>query len=124
MEYLKLCDSDYRFMTIVWDNAPVSSGRLVQLCNEQLGWKKSTTYTAIKKLAQKGYLVNENAVVSVIIPRERVQHDESNYFVERTLSYFLIKSFYDFIFCTMCQRGEDSMANPGAKSNGTWCKIG
>ena len=84
MEYLKLCDSDYRFMTIVWDNAPVSSGRLVQLCNEQLGWKKSTTYTAIQKLAQKGYLVNENAVVSVVIPRERVQHDESNYFVERT----------------------------------------
>ena len=46
MEYLKLCDSDYRFMTIVWDNAPVSSGRLVQLCNEQLGWKKSTTYNS------------------------------------------------------------------------------
>ena len=72
MEYLKLCDSDYRFMTIVWDNAPVSSGALVKLCNEQLGWKKSTTY------------INENAVVSVIIPRERVQRDESNYFVERT----------------------------------------
>lgn len=84
MEYLKLCDSDYRFMTIVWDNAPVSSGALVKLCNEQLGWKKSTTYTTIKKLAQKGYLINENAVVSVIIPRERVQRDESNYFVERT----------------------------------------
>ena len=84
MEYLKLCDSDYRFMTIRWDNAPVSSGALVKLCNEQLGWKKSTTYTAIKKLAQKGYLINENAVVSVIIPRERVQRDESNYFVERT----------------------------------------
>ena len=84
MEYLKLCDSDYRFMTIVWDNAPIFSGALVKLCNEQLGWKKSTTYTAIKKLAQKGYLINENAVVSVIIPRERVQRDESNYFVERT----------------------------------------
>ena len=84
MEYLKLCDSDYRFMAIVWDNAPVSSGALVKLGNEQLGWKKSTTYTAIKKLAQKGYLINENAVVSVIIPRERVQRDESNYFVERT----------------------------------------
>ena len=84
MEYLKLCYSYNRFMTIVWDNYPVYSGALVKLCNEQLGWKKSTTYTAIKKLAQKGYLINENAVVSVIIPRERVQRDESNYFVERT----------------------------------------
>ena len=84
MEHLKLCDSDYRFMSIVWEHAPVASGDLVKLCSEELGWKKSTTYTAIKKLAQKGYLINENAIVSVLIPKEHVQRDESNYFVERT----------------------------------------
>ncbi len=84
MEYLKLCDSDYRFMTVVWGHAPVHSGELVKLCNEALGWKKSTTYTTIKKLSEKGYIKNEDAVVSVLIPRERVQKDESNYFVERT----------------------------------------
>ena len=48
MESLKLCDSEYRFMTIVWENAPISSGELVKLCSDKLGWKKSTTYTAIK----------------------------------------------------------------------------
>lgn len=84
MEYLKLCDSDFRFMAIVWDHAPIHSGELVKLCNAALGWKKSTTYTTIKKLSEKGYIKNENAVVSVLIPRERVQKDESNYFVERT----------------------------------------
>lgn len=84
MEYLKLCDSDYRFMNIVWEHAPVPSGELVRICGEELGWKKSTVYTTIKKLAGKGYLKNENAVVSVLIPKERVQKDESNYFVERT----------------------------------------
>ena len=84
MESLKLCDSDYRFMTIVWENAPVASGDLVKLCNENLGWKKSTTYTAIKKLSEKGYFKNENAIVSVLIPQELVQRDETNYFVDRT----------------------------------------
>lgn len=71
-------------MTIVWERAPIKSGELVKVCNEILGWKKSTTYTAIKKLSEKGYLKNENAIVSVLIPQERVQRDESNYFVERT----------------------------------------
>lgn len=84
MEYLKLCDSDYRFMTIVWDNAPLPSGELVKLCDAALGWKKSTTYTTIKKLSEKGYIKNENTIVSVLIPKEQVQKDESNYFVERT----------------------------------------
>ncbi len=56
MENLKLCDSDYRFMLVVWEAAPVNSGELVRLCQEQLGWKKSTTYTQIKKMCEKGYI--------------------------------------------------------------------
>ena len=71
MEGWKLCDSEYRFMNVVWDSAPVPSGELVALCAEQLGWKKSTTYTMVKKLAQKGLLRNENAVVTALVPRER-----------------------------------------------------
>lgn len=84
MESLKLCDSDYRFMCIVWEHAPVGSGELVKLCSKELGWKKSTTYTAIKKLSDKGYIKNEDAIVSVLIAKEQVQAEESNYFVERT----------------------------------------
>ncbi|BFL48348.1 BlaI/MecI/CopY family transcriptional regulator [Lactonifactor longoviformis] len=86
MEYYKLCDSDYRFMMVVWEHAPVGSGTLVQLCRETLGWKKSTTYTAIKKLCEKGYIQSVDAVVSVLIPREKVQAKESDYFVERTFN--------------------------------------
>ena len=86
MEYLKLCDSDYRFMQIVWEYAPINSGDLVRKCNEVLGWKKSTTYTTIRKLSEKGYIVNEDAVVSVLISKDRVQADESEYFVERTFN--------------------------------------
>ncbi|HWT74636.1 MAG TPA: BlaI/MecI/CopY family transcriptional regulator [Mobilitalea sp.] len=84
MDNLKLCDSDYRFMLIVWENAPVGSGHLVELCLEKLGWKKSTTYTTIKKLCEKGFIMNENAVVTVLIPKEAVQAVETDYFMERT----------------------------------------
>lgn len=84
MESLRLCDSDYRFMSVIWENAPVNSGELVKLCAKRLGWKKSTTYTAVKKLCEKGFIQNENATVSVLIPREAVQAQETEYFVERT----------------------------------------
>lgn len=84
MENFKLCDSEYRFMLIVWANAPIGSGSLVELCKEKLGWKKSTTYTIIKKLCEKGYIENVNATVSVLIPKEEVQAIETDYFVERT----------------------------------------
>ena len=84
MEYFKLCDSDYRFMMVVWEHEPVNSGELVKLCEKELGWKKSTTYTVLKKLCEKGYLTNENAVVTALIPKEKAQAEESAYFLERT----------------------------------------
>ena len=86
MEELRLCNSDYRFMTIVWGHAPVGSGELVRLCQEQLGWKKSTTYTQIKRLSEKGILKNENAVVEPLVTKEEVQKQESDAFVERTFA--------------------------------------
>ena len=62
MEYVKLCDSDYRFMCVVWEHAPVNSGELVKLCQEQLGWKKSTTYTVVRKMCEKGYIANASGI--------------------------------------------------------------
>ena len=84
MDDLKLCESDYRFMTVVWDCAPVGSGELVKLCLERLGWKKSTTYTVLKKMCEKGFAHNENTVVSSLIPRDKVQAFASEHFVEHT----------------------------------------
>ncbi len=84
MESLKLCDSDYRFMLVVWEFAPINSGELMQLCSQKLGWKKSTTYTQIKKMCDKGYIENVKTTVRVLISKEKVQAEESTYFVERT----------------------------------------
>lgn len=79
---LKLCESDFRFMCVIWDNEPVASGRLVTLCNQELGWKKSTTYTMLKKLCEKGFAKNENSVVTSLIPKEEVQAFASEHIVE------------------------------------------
>jgi len=86
MEAYHLCDSEYRFMQVVWNAAPVASGRLVELCADQLGWKKSTTYTVLKKLCQRGLLQNENSVVTVLAPRETVTAEAAESFVERTFN--------------------------------------
>lgn len=84
METLKLCESDYRFMTVIWDNEPVPSGKLVTLCADALGWKKPTTYTTLRKLCDKGFARNEDTVVSSLVPREQVQAFASEYFVDHT----------------------------------------
>ena len=84
MAELKLCTSDCRFMCIVWENEPIPSGVLVKKCSEVLGWKKSTTYTMVKKLSAKGFLQNENSVVKSLIPKRDVQAFESEYIVNHT----------------------------------------
>ena len=81
---LKLCDSEYRFMLLVWETEPVRSGDLVKISHDRLGWKRATTYTVIKKLAERGFLQNEDTIVSSLVPKEKCQAVASDYFVERT----------------------------------------
>lgn len=97
MENLKLCESDFRFMLVVWENEPVSSGQLVKLCAEKLGWKKPTTYTVLRKMCERGILINENTVVKAIISKEQVQAYESDSFVERTFEGSLPKFLTSFL---------------------------
>lgn len=80
----KVFESEYRFCLILWEHEPVSSTELVRLCAERLGWKKSTTYTVIKRLAERGVLKTENAVVTALVSRDEVQRAESREFLDRT----------------------------------------
>ena len=73
MEIPKIFESEYRFCEILWENEPVSSSELVRLCNEKLEWKKSTTYTVIRRLSERGILKSEGAVVTSLVSREDVQ---------------------------------------------------
>jgi len=84
MNHKRLAESDYRFMCLVWDHEPVTSMALAEKALAELGWKKSTTYTMIKKMSEKGFLRSEKAVVTSLIAREQVQTAESEKFVEQT----------------------------------------
>lgn len=80
----KVFESEYRFCLILWEHEPVKSTELVKLCEEQLGWKKATTYTVIKRLAERGVLQNENAVVISLVSKDEVQASEIDELVEKT----------------------------------------
>lgn len=84
METPKVHESEYRFCLILWEHEPVRSKELVRLCQEQLGWKATTTYTVIKRLSERGVLKNENTVVTSLVSREEVQAAEIDQLVEKT----------------------------------------
>lgn len=84
METPKIYESEYRFCLILWEHEPVRSKELVRLCQEQLGWKSTTTYTVIKRLSERGVLKNENTIVSSLFSKEQVQAAELEEFVEKT----------------------------------------
>lgn len=83
MNYHKLYDAEYRFATFVWDNEPIKSTELVRLCAENLGWKKSTTYTVLKKLCERGILQSKDAIVTSLVKRQDVERYESKALVEK-----------------------------------------
>jgi len=84
MDNPKIFESEYRFCLILWENEPINSTRLVELCKEALGWSKATTYTVIRRLAERGVLKNENTIVSSLISKEEAQKSRLEEMVEET----------------------------------------
>ena len=82
MEAPKIFESEYRFCLILWEHEPVTTSELVKLCQEQLGWKRTTTYTVIKRLGERGILKNEDGLVTALVTKEAAQAREINELVE------------------------------------------
>lgn len=82
MREYKLAKLEARFADFIWDKEPVPSPELVKLCEKEFAWKKSTTYTVLKKLCDRGIFRNENAVVTSLISREEFYGYKSRQFVE------------------------------------------
>ena len=82
MEEIRLGLVESRFADIIWEQEPLTSRELVKLCREKLEWKKSTTYTVLRKLCDRGIFKNENGVVSSLIPKEKFNAIQSERFVE------------------------------------------
>jgi len=81
MREYRLTDSETKFADIIWANAPLKSSDLVKLCERELGWKKSTTYTMLKRLEDKGIFNNENGVVVALIEKEDFYAEQSRQYV-------------------------------------------
>ena len=79
----KIFESEYRFCLILWENEPIRSMELARLCKEKLGWSKTTTYTVIKRLGERGVLKNENTVVSSLVSKEEAQLSELEELMEK-----------------------------------------
>jgi len=82
MDETRLGAVESRFADIIWENEPLSSGELVKLCEKELTWKKSTTYTVLKKLCERGIFKNENGTVISLISKEELNSRQSEKFVE------------------------------------------
>lgn len=97
MEQYKLFDAEFKFMCILWEAEPLSARGLTVLCQERLGWKRTTTYTVLRKLSDRGILQNVNSQVSSIVKREKVQKYESETVVEKAFNGSLPKFIAAFL---------------------------
>ena len=80
----KIFESEYRFCLILWENEPIKSSELVEICREKLGWKPTTTYTVIKRLSERGVLKNEKTVVTSLVSKDEIQAAEIDEMMEKT----------------------------------------
>lgn len=83
METPKIFESEYRFCLILWEHEPVTAAELVKLCQARLGWKRTTTYTVIKRLGERGVVQNKNGVVTALVSREEAQVSELDELMEK-----------------------------------------
>ena len=83
MDTPKIFESEYRFCLILWEREPVTTTELVTLCQERLGWKRTTTYTVIKRLGERGVVRNDNGVVTALVSREEAQVSEIDELMEK-----------------------------------------
>ena len=84
MECYKLGIVETHFAELIWQHEPLTSGELVKLCEQELRWKKSTTYTVLKKLCEHGISQNKNGMVTSILSQEEYNAMQSEKFVEET----------------------------------------
>ena len=91
MEDYKLGAMEMKFACLIWDSAPVLSGELVKLCEKEFGWKKSTTYTMLRRLCDRGIFRNTNGEVSALLTQHDFQARQSEQFIQETFDGSLPK---------------------------------
>ena len=82
MSTYTLTPSETKFAELIWSNEPLTSAELIKLSADEMKWKKSTTFTVLKKLCEKGIFKNENSVISSVLDREKYFSAHSRRYVE------------------------------------------
>ena len=83
-ELSRLSESEYRLMEIVWENGQIEASVLAGICLERFDWKKSTVYTMLKRLGDKGALLFEKRMVKPLIEKEQVDRSESEVLLNKS----------------------------------------
>ena len=86
MDTPKIFDSELKLCEILWQHQPVKSSELVRLCADQLGWKKSTTYTVLKRLCDRGIFQNQSGTVTALLSKGELAALQSEQFVAEAFS--------------------------------------
>jgi len=94
---IKIFDAEYKFMNIIWEHSPIPSTELVKVASRKLGWKKSTTYTVIRRLCERGAIKNENSIVYSLINREQVMRSETEEHLDKVYDGSLKLFFTAFL---------------------------
>jgi predicted transcriptional regulator len=92
-----MTEAELKFVELIWNKEPIGSGELVKVCNKEFTWKKSTTYTFIKKLCEQGILKNENSIVTSLISKENYAQKQGELFVKNTFEGSLPKMIAAYI---------------------------
>lgn len=93
----KLCDGEYHLMELVWELEPVTSTALYKECLPRLGWKKSTTYTLLRKLCERGLLLNQDSIVTSLVKKDAIARFDSKDLIEKRFDCSLPKFIAAFL---------------------------
>ncbi len=84
MKIPKVFESEYRFCLVLWENEPISCAKIAEICKERLGWSRTTTYTVIKRLCDRGVLKKDGSTVLSLFSKEQIQISEMEEMLEKT----------------------------------------
>lgn len=97
MDDILLHNSEFRLCSIVWANEPLKSAQLATLAEQELGWKKTTTYTVLRKLINRNILQNKDTIVTALIKREQAQKNQGDALLDRVFNGQLPSLFVSFL---------------------------
>ncbi len=83
METPKVFESEYRFCLILWEHEPITCSKIAVICKEKLGWSRTTTYTVIKRLEDRGFLKRDGSTVTSLYSKEQIQISEMDEMIEK-----------------------------------------